>query len=1292
MISSTSALPCYDLRIQEQVPRVKVNPPFAATRTFLSLALFVFSFGAAAQTLTISNGVHTYTALTNTTVTMIGRCELRITATTAPIPGCIIHLNSADTFFAMPNIKPSALVANYLSQVRVNGALAVADSNCRVVEYAMGAVVVPHAPSFQPLQVFSGPHFTGASSPLSQYVYHRGTDLGALNAHISSFKLKRGYMATLAQNENGSGVSRNYVAQDGDLEVSVLPDELDDNVRFVFITAWRWASKKGIAGNIESGLNVQWKYNWNNDQNSTRDVQYIPIRQNRWWPGLGSDWRARGSDHLLGYNEPDRPDQANMSVDDAISSWPDLLATGLRVGAPAVSDGGRGGWLYPFMDQADAADLRVDFVPIHYYQCHNPANPAGAATQMYNFLKATYDEVKRPLWVTEWNNGANWTGCGDPTFAQQQAAIAEIIEMLDETPFVERYALYNWVEDARRVKWDDGSLTAAGVTYRDNASPIAYLQALQSNGTRGFTQLRFEANTLDTSGHGNNGISAGSPAYTGGRSGQAIVFDGTNTVVTLPPDIARNSGFTFAAWVNWSGGGNWQRIFDFGNSTTHYMFLTPSSGSGTLRFAIKNGGSEQIVQTSALPIGSWQHVAIALSGNTARLYVNGVQAAVNTGMSITPASFSPRVNFLGKSHFIGDPLFNGLMDEVLVTDFAMPASQIARLQTNTPPQFTDSVFPRGSATEGLAYSNSIAGTATDADPGDTLTYSKAAGPAWLNVAANGALTGTPTSGDGGTNFFTVRATDAAGANAFALVTVSVTTLTSDGVWIADAHAVWSDTNRWRDNIVATGAGRTADFSAINITANRIVSLDTSRTLGALRFGDSSGAEGWIITGGAGGIGGVLRLDTASASQPGLFVTNTITISAPITGTNGFNKLGPGTLILRGNNSLSGIVNIDSGSASAADGITRAAHANALGNASTIRIRNNNSGSSTFQLDGSAGGINIPTRLAVASRNVATPTIQNLGGTNSLNGDVSLDVGGSLFNIQSDAGLLIFNGTNQYTGSLTGARNYAFSGAGSHLLNGPVLNSANGAPIGLTKSGAGTLTLAATNTYTNTTTVTGGRLLVNGAITASPVIITSGAGAGTLGGNGVIGGPVTVQSGATLAPGMSVGKLTVNNNVTLQPGSITRIELDKSTGTNDQLRVLGSLTYAGTLVVTNLDGTLWAGDSFRIFNAATTSGSFTATNLPPLPNGFHWQWTLPHGTLTITSTVALNPTNITANFSGNTLALSWPADHTGWRLQSNSVDIGDTNSWFTLPGSTTTNQISLPVNPGVDSVFFRLIFP
>jgi len=1195
-------------------------------------AMILLPFFATAQTLVITNGTQIFTTLTNTTVILSNRCELRVTAATTPISGCLINLISTDTSLVLLNIKPSVLVSTYLSQVRINGAVAVVDSNCRVVQYGNGAIVLPHAPAFQPLQVFSNPHFTGSSNNLSAYVYYKGSGLGAMNATISSFRLKRGYMVTFAEGDSGNGQSRNYVAADGDLEISVLPNSLDNKVRFVYVTAWRWTTKKGIAGNIESGLNLGWKYNWNMDQNSTRDLQYIPIRQTRWWPGLGQNWQTMGADHLLGYNEPDRPDQANMAIGDAIYSWPDLLATGLRLGAPAVSDGGRDGWLYPFMDQADAAGLRVDYVPVHYYWCASPvSDPAAAANQFYNFLKATYDRVKRPLWITEWNNGANWTGCGDPTATQQQASINAMIDMLDSTPFVERYAPYNWVEDVRRLKWDDGSLTAAGTAYRDQVSPIGYVQTLPSNGTRSFSQLRFENDLRDTSGYANNGIAAGRPAYTNGVTGQALVFDGQTTVVTLPQNVATGSSFTFAAWINWDGGSDWQRIFDFGNSTTHYVVLTPRSSSGTMRFKIKNNGTEHQIDAPALTANEWHHLAVTLGGGTARIFLDGAIVSSATGWSASPASFSPRVNFLGKSQFTADPLFNGMMDEVLITDYAIGAAQMASLLTNTPPQFTVSTLSGGSATEAISYSNNVAAYASDSDAGDTLTFSKAVGPTWLNVAADGALTGTPTSGDGGTNFFTIRVTDTAGQNAFMLVSVAVTTVTAAGTWIADASSTWNTANNWSGNVIATGAGQTANFSTINITGNRVVTLNSSRSIGTMRFSDTSGSQTWTL---AAGGDNQLTLDTASIASPALIVTNTATISAPVEGTNGFTKSGPGTLILSGNNGLSGTVNIDTSSTTLSDGITRITGSGALANASLIQIRNNNGGSSTFQLDGSAGSITINAPVIVTCRNNTVGTIQNLAGTNVFNGNILLEVGGNTHTIQSDAGMIVFTGTNRFIGGLTGGRTYYFSGAGHHYLVGPLLNSTNGAPIALLKTNSGSLTMDGVNTYANGTTLAGGSLIVNGTLPAGTFTISTGT---TLGGRGVIYPAVTIPAGATLAPGASIGTLTVSNNLTLQVGSTTRMEISKTPFTNDFLRVTGTFNRSGTLAVTNVSGDLAPGDTFTLFEGGTLSGAFTSTTLPPLNPGLTWNTSgLSTGVVSVVATALPAFTNMIPSSESFTL--------------------------------------------------------
>ena len=180
---------------------------------------------AAGQTLNINNDSQTYATLTNTVVTLTGRAELRITGTGDPIPGCTIHLNSPDAWFYLTNIVPSTVSSTFLSRVRVNGANAVLDSNVRVVQYAMGAVVIPHAPSFAPLEVFDGRYFTGSSKQLDSYVDYNDVRLGddearrSVRSSSSAVTWRRS-----RSSENGTGVSRNYVAQDGDLEVGRLPD------------------------------------------------------------------------------------------------------------------------------------------------------------------------------------------------------------------------------------------------------------------------------------------------------------------------------------------------------------------------------------------------------------------------------------------------------------------------------------------------------------------------------------------------------------------------------------------------------------------------------------------------------------------------------------------------------------------------------------------------------------------------------------------------------------------------------------------------------------------------------------------------------------------------------------------------------------------------------------------------------------------------------------------------------------------------------------------------------------
>ncbi len=129
------------------------------------------------------------------------------------------------------------------------------------------------------------------------------------------------------------------------------------------------------------------------------------------------------------------------------------------------------------------------------------------------------------------------------------------------------------------------------------------------------------------------------------------------------------------------------------------------------------------------------------------------------------------------------------------------------------------------------------------------------------------------------------------------------------------------------------------------------------------------------------------------------------------------------------------------------------------------------------------------------------------------------------------------------------------------------------------------------------------------------------------------------------------------------------------GTDDVTLVSGSATLAGSAA-----GVEPITDASGLTLGGVTAGNYTTTGAT--------------GAVIVTTTVNTGSTNIMTSFANGQLTLTWPQDHTGWQLQvqTNDLTLGLGTNWVDVAGSTTTNQVIIPINVTNGSVFYRMVYP
>lgn len=500
---------------------------------------------------------------------------------------------------------------------------------------------------------------------------------------------------------------------------------------------------------------------------------------------------------------------------------------------------------------------------------------------------------------------------------------------------------------------------------------------------------------------------------------------------------------------------------------------------------------------------------------------------------------------------------------------------------------------------------------------------------------------------------------------------------SNLIWRGDGTAnVWNTSvSNWLNGANLFSAFKNGDVVTFDDTGSNspAINLNTTVLPGAIIFNDDKNytVSGSGVLSGAGSLTktgmGTLQIGTTNSGFSGTISVNGGTLalnSGTSIGSGAITLSGGATLGLPGGNtatSISGNITVPSGenvsitSGYVADGGFSSFISGDTN--STLNFVGNQSfgGSSSSQFSGFNGTINIASGSIRFSANSSGNTYGSLNPNFIINGSLQPRNAGNTIVFGA------LNGSGQLQGPQTagtGTGNTVFNIGGKNLdaiFTGTIISNANsaGSAICVNKLGTGTQTLNGNNTFSGTNGILAGALYLNGTNMPSLVTVFSGA---TLGGTGVLTGPVSVKSGGRLAPGAaglgSIGTLNINNHLTNATPTLYFDLSGNPSGANDHINLTGTLAMTGvqTFIFNLTENSLGAGTYGLIEGAtsSTVSGISFAHNLPPTTRQ----------TFSITNpSAASNPSWNRLTVTGSAAALVWSGTN------GNAWDLTSTANWF-----------------------------